>query len=113
MNDRKPNPDRPVKIGEILLMGFIHDQIIEKMQEHGYDIDKYSGYVEIQEFIHDHINTILNVTYEELLRVGVTDPDCLVLRMANQDTSNERRLKDLRNQYFQKKTTDKSETPIH
>lgn len=113
MSDRKPNPDRPVKIGEILLMGYFHDQIIEKMEEHGHDIEKYSEYVEIQEFINDHINTILNVTYEELLRVGVTDPNCLVIRMANQNTSNEQRLKDLRNQYFQKKTSDKSETPIH
>ncbi|MBT3042962.1 MAG: hypothetical protein KME67_08900 [Candidatus Thiodiazotropha sp. (ex Codakia orbicularis)] len=113
MSKKKPNPDRPVKVGEILLLGYIHDQIIEKMRELGHDVDNLHEFISTQDFIHDHVNTILNVTYEELLRVGVTDPDCLVIRMANQNTSNEQRLKDLRNKYFEKSPHDKSMNRIH
>ncbi|MCG7904707.1 MAG: hypothetical protein ABW125_11710 [Candidatus Thiodiazotropha lotti] len=101
MSEEKPDQDRPIMVGDILMLGRISD-----------DAGLYDD-PEIQKFIQEHVDLILNVTYEELLRIGVTDPNCLVIRMANENTSNEQRLKDLRNQYFQKKTSDNSETTIH
>ncbi|MEW8683037.1 MAG: hypothetical protein AB2536_14135 [Candidatus Thiodiazotropha endolucinida] len=101
MNKQKPDPNRPVKISDILMLGRIYDDL--DLQEDP----------EIQNFIQEHLDLVLNVTYEELLRVGVTDPDCLVIRMANQNTSNEQRLKDLRNKYFEKSPPDKPMNRIH
>ncbi|MBT3015533.1 MAG: hypothetical protein KME63_07295 [Candidatus Thiodiazotropha sp. (ex Clathrolucina costata)] len=101
MSEEKPDPDRPIKVGDILMLGRISDGA-ELLDD-----------PEIQKFIQEHVDLVLNVTLEELLRIGVTDPDCLVIRMANQNTSNEQRLKDLRNKYFEKTLSDKSMNRIH
>ncbi|MFC1361853.1 MAG: hypothetical protein G8D90_20520 [gamma proteobacterium symbiont of Clathrolucina costata] len=101
VSEEKPDPDRPIKVGDILMLGRISD-----------DVELFND-PEIKNFVREHVDLVLNVTFEELLRIGVTDPDCLVLRMANQNTSNEQRLKDLRNKYFEKSPHGKSMNRIH
>ncbi|MCU7931435.1 MAG: hypothetical protein KZQ90_11590 [Candidatus Thiodiazotropha sp. (ex Codakia rugifera)] len=103
---KTPDPDRPVKLGDLLSVSISHEQHINELTTRGLDV---TAQLEQQKIIDEVIDRFLTLTFDQLLRADVTNPDHMGFRITctEENTGYEQFIKDLREKYFGPKTDDK------
>ncbi|RLW53899.1 MAG: hypothetical protein B6D76_09405 [gamma proteobacterium symbiont of Stewartia floridana] len=113
MTDPKLNLDGPVRILDLVLVIAYHTKFLSMMRDLGHDDHALKEYLDQDEVLSDLMNRYLNVTFSELQRVGVQNPNDLIVRLASEHTTDEQLVRDLREKYFGHCQTEKTDSPIH
>lgn len=96
---KKPDPNRPVKLIDIILVHQAHLREIAELQQFGADA---SEQLEQQKNLEKIYHRFLDLEFDQLLRADANQPDSLTLRIASQSTEPEKLFKELRQKYLDK-----------
>ncbi|MEW8050110.1 MAG: hypothetical protein AB2809_06995 [Candidatus Thiodiazotropha sp.] len=99
---KSPNPDRSIKMLEMILIHQFHEKYINELNEYGVDATQQ---LEEREIIEDIYKQFLDLDFDQLLRASANLPDSLGVRLASKTTKQEKLFKELRQKYFDRNYT--------
>lgn len=99
MKTKSPDPDRPIKLLEMILIFQFHDKYLDELEEYGLDTTQQLKEREIMEEIY---KDFLNLDFDQLIRTCANLPDSLDVRIASKTTEQEKLFKELREKYLHK-----------
>lgn len=102
-DDKKPlDPNRPLLLGELLLINGFHQKYIDELS--AYRVDN-TAQLEQQQILNEVLQRFFNLTFAQLLRIDVNNPD-MYFEITAGKTNEEKFLKELREKYFGPKAVD-------
>ncbi|MES9950062.1 MAG: hypothetical protein ABW118_13985 [Candidatus Thiodiazotropha sp.] len=99
---KSPDPNRPIKMLEMILIHQFHQKYIDELNEYGIDATQQ---LEEREIIEDIYRQFLDLDFDQLIRASANLPDSLDVRIASKTTKQETLFKELRQKYFDRKYT--------
>ncbi|MCM8857124.1 MAG: hypothetical protein LC541_04535 [Candidatus Thiodiazotropha sp.] len=101
MSDDKKilDPNRPLKLSDLLSVSILHERCIAELNTQGVDA---SVQLEQQKIVDEVINRFLDLSYDQLLRADVNNPDHMAFLITSTDERSgyKRLINDLREKYF-------------